>query len=297
MIRELNDNEIRALHYELLLKDILAMAERLPPFPDIVWKVVPLIRKMAPAKEIERIIKYDQTITARIIALCQSAYYARRHAVSSLQDAIVILGDQRLVQVIMMACAARYFHGRASKYDPSERELWQHSVETALMAEMIARHISHQKILTVYTASLLHDIGKTVLDLYAKIYLGSSLSQVREPGVQFIEAERRAYGIDHQELGEIITRRWRFPQEVVVAIGHHHCPEKARTDRTIAEIVYAADRIVTDLKRDDRTTEPFEPEKDAIFLKLGVTSHHADDFGAKLAEAMEGIVQFLTAPV
>jgi len=103
MIRELNEHEIRALHYELLLKDILAMAERLPPFSDVVWKVMPLIRKMAPIKEIEAVIKYDQAIAARVLALSQSSFYGRRSKVSSLQDAIRVLGEHKLVQVIMTA--------------------------------------------------------------------------------------------------------------------------------------------------------------------------------------------------
>jgi len=41
-----HDMEIR--RYELLLEDILATAEKLPPFPDIIWKVMPLIQRMAP---------------------------------------------------------------------------------------------------------------------------------------------------------------------------------------------------------------------------------------------------------
>jgi putative nucleotidyltransferase with HDIG domain len=294
MIRELNEHEIRALHYELLLKDILAMAERLPPFSDVVWKVMPLIRKMAPIKEIEAVIKYDQAIAARVLALSQSSFYGRRSKVSSLQDAIRVLGEHKLVQVIMTACAARYFQGKKPKQDPDERQLWEHSVAAALMGEMVARHLRHPKVLTVYTAALLHDIGKTVLSLYAKIYLGTSLSKMRLEGMELIESERRALGIDHQELGEIIARRWHFPTDVIVAIGHHHCPQKARSDQFTAAIVYAANKMVTSMHLGDESDEPLEPSEDLVFKRLGLTPGIVENLKETLSEGIAEVIHFLT---
>ncbi len=67
MVRELSGHEIDALHYEQLVKEIISAAERLPPFPDIAWKIVSLVRSMAPVKEIEALIAYDQAIAAKIL--------------------------------------------------------------------------------------------------------------------------------------------------------------------------------------------------------------------------------------
>jgi HD-like signal output (HDOD) protein len=75
MLKPPSKHDIEIRRYELLLEDILATAEGLPPFPDIIWKVMPLLQKMAPVSEIEAVIKYDQAITARVLALSQSAYY------------------------------------------------------------------------------------------------------------------------------------------------------------------------------------------------------------------------------
>src|SRR5208283_2505218 len=115
MIRELSEHEIDALNYELLVKDIVAAAEKLPPFPDIAWKTISLVKSMAPVKEIEDIIKYDQAITAKILRLGNSAYYGRRYDVNSLNDAILLIGNKRLIQVVMAACAIRYFGNGRSK--------------------------------------------------------------------------------------------------------------------------------------------------------------------------------------
>jgi len=97
MIRELSNNEVKALHYELVMKDIIAAAEKLPPFPDIAWKVTSLIKREAPMTDIEDVIKYDQVIAARILRLAQTAYYGRRSEIRSLKDAILLLGNKRLL--------------------------------------------------------------------------------------------------------------------------------------------------------------------------------------------------------
>lgn len=293
MVQELNAYELKALNYELLLKDILTAAEKLSPFPDVAWKVLGLIRKMASVKEIEAVIKFDPTIAARVLSLSQSAYYQRLRKVTSLQEAIMVLGNQKLVEVILAACAVHYFRGQISGYRLNEQALWRHSVAVAIMAEKLAQEFRKKKVLTAYTAGLLHDIGKTVLDLYAKIYLHVDLSQIRKGGVQFIEVERRALGIDHQELGQIIARRWQFPVEVTVAIGNHHFPQKAKTDQDMAAIVYAADRMVNAMEGDEGCRDVLDAASDPVFKAMGIDAQRVERFQAELTEALEGIVTFL----
>lgn len=293
MIRQMNNNEVSALRYELLLKDILATAEKLPPFPDVVWKVMGLIKKTAPVSEIEAVIKYDPVIASRILALSQSAFYGRRFEVSSLKDAILVLGDQKLMQVLMTACTMRYFQGNKGRADSSERQLWEHSVATAIMGELVSRVLKQNKLLTTFTAGLLHDIGKIVLDLYAKLYLGTSLQEINQKGMQPISAERRALGIDHQELGKLIARRWRFPEETIAAIGHHHSPGSAPTGQDVATTIYVANRIVATTEGRIEATEPFDPKRDAVFTKLGITSGIIEALQVKLSESLGGVKELL----
>ncbi len=291
MIREMSGYEVKALHYELLLKDILTAAEKLPPFPDVVWKVMSLIRKMAPVKQIEEVIQYDPIIAARILRLSQSAHYSRRHKVASLKDAILVLGNQKLVQVVMAACTCQYFQTKVSGYDVDERELWRHSVATAFMGEILSRQMKSKRGLTIYTACLLHDIGKIVLDLYARMYLQIDLAPIRHSGVQFIEAERRALGIDHQELGKIIARRWQFPREVATGIQFHHTPDRAESDREIARLVYAANQLVMAMQ--DGGADPSELHKDPVFQRMGLTEDLVRKFQDSLFRSMEGVELYL----
>ncbi len=287
-------NEVKALHYELLLKDILASAEKLPPFPDVVWKVMSLLKKTAPVQEIEQVIQYDPVITARVLMLSQSAFYGRKSRVSSLREAIFVLGNQKLMQVVLTCCASRFFQRRANGSDKDERELWYHSVASAVTGETLARQLKHKKILTIYTACLLHDIGKTVLNQYAKVYLHLRVTNPKLDGKGLVSAERKTLGIDHQELGELIARRWQFPKEVVEAIGHHHNPLAVRNDTELAMFTYVADRIVNDMDKDYAETNPLRPEEDQVFAHWKLNAEDVEKLQNKIVDAMEGIQHFLS---
>ena len=288
MIRELSSHEIDALHYELLVKDIVVAAEKLPPFPDIAWKIISLVKAMAPIKEIEELIGYDQVISARVLQLGNSVYYGRQYDVHSLKDAILLLGNKRLIQVVIAACAIRYYEAGSSQDD---RELWEHSVTTALTSEIVARRIHFDGILTLYTAALLHDIGNTILNLYSRIYLQSSLREIKGES-DAVRAERRALGIDHQELGGIIARNWKFPPEIAAAIEHHHNPEKAGRYEEITSLVHLADLLARSFekKNDKQQNKGIDLESDPIFKKFNITRKMADEFQNELETGMAGVM-------
>jgi putative nucleotidyltransferase with HDIG domain len=290
MIRELSEHEIDALHYELLVKDIIATAEKLPPFPDIAWKVSHLARTMAPVQEIEEIVKYDQAITAKILRLGNSAYYGRQYEIRSVKDAILLLGSKRLIQAVLTACASRYFSGPNSGED---RVLWEHSVTSALLSEIVARRFDRVGALALYTAALLHDIGSTIVSVYFKVY--RQLHLRRSWGeCDTVSAERRTLGIDHQELGGIITRNWKFPSEISAAIEHHHNPEKAGLYSEITSLVYLADRMAESFEESAKPeSKKIDPEADPIFKKLGITQKMILDFKSELGTGVKGILETL----
>ncbi len=278
------------------LEEILKAADSLPPFPDVVWKVMPLIQRMAPVEEIEAVIKFDQATTARILSLSRSPAFARRQSsVHSLQDAIMALGQQQLVQVVLTACSARYFEGEIKGYDLREGELWKHAVATALMAQLVARNLNFKKTFTVYTAALLHDIGKNTLNFYLENYFDAVLGMVRDKGIRFIDAEREILGIDHQQLGGMIAQRWRFPPDVISAISCHHNPTSASEHRDIASIVYVANRMVSAIGIGCGVDGFLQPNEDDVFLDLGITAKMVDKFLVDILDAVEETTQFLSS--
>ncbi|MGQ9669810.1 MAG: HDOD domain-containing protein [Desulfosoma sp.] len=276
------------------LDEILRAVDRLPPFPKVVTRVIPLLRAMAPINEIEAVIRYDQAITARVLSIARSPFFARRYKIRSLRDAIIFLGQRQIVEIILMACSAHYFRGQLRSYDLREGELWAHSVATALLSQIIAEDLQRQRALTIYTAGLLHDIGKTVLDRQVPDYFDTIYLLVRERQITFLEAEREVIGINHQDLGALIAHRWNFPSEVQVGIRFHHSPLDAKHHQDVAAILYAANRIVHSIGIGVSAGDFLQPDADEVLQKLGITQDRMDAYFLKVIEAMEDARSFLT---
>ncbi len=277
-----------------LLEEIMQAADRLPPFPQVVTKVMPLIRSMASVSEIEAVIRLDPIIASRVLAMSQSTLFSRRTRIESLKEAIVSLGTRQLVTVILTACASKYFTAHALGYDLQEGELWEHAVGTAILADRVAQEIDSPSRYVAYTGGLLHDIGKTILSFYVEDYLDGIYYLVHEEKLSFLDAERRVLGIDHQQLGALIAHRWNFPPPVITAIGCHHTPQKAREHGQVAAIVYAANRMVSAVGVGCGVDGFLQPNGDRVFLDLNLTSAMIERFMADVVMALDETQQFLS---
>lgn len=277
------------------LDEILRVAEQLPPFPDVVQKVMPLLERMAPVEEIEAVIQYDQVIAAKVLALARSPHYTRTQPARSLKEAIVSLGQRALVEVILAACSARFQDHAVQGYDLRDGELWEHAVGTAIMADRIAETIGSAERLTAYTAGLLHDIGKTVLNHYVDHYLDRIIQTIKKQKESFLEAERDILGIDHQELGGLIATRWNFPPSVVSGIAHHHSPQESTANGQVAAVVYAANRMVASMGIGAGVDGFLNPNQDHVFETLGLDVRTTEKLMADVFVALEETKKFLSA--
>jgi len=275
------------------LDSIIQAVDNLPPFPKVVSKVIPLLRNFAPVEEIESVIKYDQAITARVLAISRSPYYARRYKIRSLKDAIIVLGQRQLIEIILMSSAAHFLRGKAEGYDLREGELWEHSVAASILSQSIAETIGRKRALTIYTAGLLHDVGKVVLNQQVADYMDSIYMLIKEKGISFLEAEEEIIGVNHQVLGSLMARRWRFPKEVEVGIRYHHSPFDASVHQDIAAIVYAANRIVSSVGIGTSAIDFLQPGHDEVFARLKITQAMIDRFMVEILEAMEATRKFI----
>lgn len=278
------------------LDEILHVAEKLPPFPDVVQKVMPLLERMAPVEDIEAVIQYDQVIAAKVLALARSPHYTRAQPAKSLKEAIISLGQKALVEVILAACSARFQDQAIQGYDLREGELWEHAVGTAIMADRIAERLGHTDRLTVYTAGLLHDIGKTVLNHYVDRYFDRVIIKkaIKSQDQSFLDVEREILGIDHQELGGLIARRWNFPPGVVAGITHHHSPQDAEENRPVASIVYAANRMLAAMGIGTGVDGFLNPNQDQVFITLKLDERSIEKLMADVFVALDETKKFLS---
>lgn len=260
------------------LEQILSRVKALPPFPQAALRVLQLVGQEAPMKEIARVVELDEALTAEVLKICNSPFFGLRRKVSSVQEAVVYLGEKYLVEIVTRAASKRYYDSKHEGYDLQRGELWRHAVACALASEVLQERLGERPNPTLFTASLLHDIGKVVLSSFVAEAMEEVLRKVQE-GKPFIEAEREVLGIDHAALGGAITERWNFPGEIVDAILHHHDPEGAK--HPYAAKVHLADVLCSTLGIGTGMDELRERANGKVLKDLGLSSR---DFMGMLSE-------------
>lgn len=223
---------------------ILKSIEKLPPFPKLATMALAAMEDSESSlDQVVAIIEYDQAITANVLRICNSAYYGLNRKVHSLRQAMVLLGNAQIKEIILAGTVVRFFRSYNKGYALARGELWKHAVGAAVIARIICRHVRKAEPPSLFTAALLHDVGKVVLNFFVDGYFDRIITLVNEKDYSFLEAEAEILGINHAELGARIAESWSFPEDIVCAIRLHHNPEKDNSDSQILPIVYLANII------------------------------------------------------
>jgi len=229
-----------------LMEEIIVAVDDMPPFPQVVQRAMQALAD--PEYEVVGlvdILKVDQAITANILKLCNSAYFGLPRKVSSLKEAVVYLGANQLRQLLLSGAASKIFEKPNAGYAVFADELWRHALATAVMAQVL-RQYRRIKIdeNTLFTAALLHDVGKVVLSNFVADKYRDIENMVESGKSSFQEAEREVLGFDHAEIGGKIAEKWEFPESIITAIAFHHEPGRsAREFRVLSELVALSNNL------------------------------------------------------
>jgi putative nucleotidyltransferase with HDIG domain len=216
---------------------------RLPAFPATVHKVTSLINNPdSSLSELVDVIRLDQAITANILRMCNSAYFGLRHKVDNVHDAIMYLGKQNVVRAVLAAGTSRFFKDTPG-YEAEAKDLWEHAVGSALMSQILAKKILKREDQQLFTAALLHDIGKIILGEFVSEKYHEIKNGMSARSCSFLEAEEEVLGLNHAGIGGTITAAWNFPQEIQQAIAYHHRPDRhPSTSSPMPWLIHLADQ-------------------------------------------------------
>jgi putative nucleotidyltransferase with HDIG domain len=214
----------------------------LKPIPYVVNKIMAIIRDPdSSMAQLAQVISYDAMVTANLLKAANSAHYGRAQKFDSIHQAIVFLGMDEVVDLVLMTCSAENLKRPQQGYGLTAGELWRYSLASALMARKLAAAKKIPDLHLIFTAALLKDIGKVVLEQYVADSYAKIQALVATGRWSFWEAEKAVLGIDHAELGALVAQIWRFSPEMIDIIGHHHCPKQARLAHSQTAVVHTSD--------------------------------------------------------
>jgi len=228
-----------------LRDELLARAESGKVLPTLNSVITELLRvvtdRNSSFNQIFNIVKYDQSISAKIISIANSAYYARGFKVLNLERAMIVVGLEEIQSIVV--CLA-FLKEILSQWKLSQRDLatiWKHSLNVAFAARILSAKTLAEDPEKAFTVSILHDLGKIIFytfgEPYQKIVFGA-----RKTGRDLCSLEQETFGIDHQEVGYFMAVKWRFPEEFCTVIrGHHGRPEGSDG---LLDVVRVADAFI-----------------------------------------------------
>ncbi len=226
--------------------DVQQAIETIRPIPQVALKVLRIIEEGAyDIGKVAEEVKKDQVISARTIQLCNSAMFTKRHDVVSLDHSLVFLGQERFIKLVISAAVQSYYSQSGNGYSLCKGGLYHHAIGTAMIAEKIAGKTETTVPGVAYTAGLLHDIGKVVLDQYISGAYPMLYREFQDRQSEIVDVENRILGMDHTRVGEILAKKWSLPASLANAIRFHHRPEEDKDNDPLTTIVYLADLLMS----------------------------------------------------
>lgn len=228
------------INFQEMAKEI----KNLTPIPAVTMSLLRVVDD--PNKtmdDVTNIIQYDPAITADVIRSANSAYFGLKYPAETISDAATMLGTDRLVELVLLKVASKIIQGPLGGYGMHEGALWQHSVSSAIIAKQLAVQLELSHSCSIFTAALLKDIGKTVMDKYVKNAYEKIYNLVISENFSFMEAEKKVIGVDHAEVGGMMAQIWKFSPKMVMIINNHHLSREDMVQDKDTIIVYIADCI------------------------------------------------------
>lgn len=227
------------------LKDrILRTLKELPAMPQVVLEAREIMgNEDSGIEDVIKVLETDQAITTKILKAANSAYYGRIGKIATIQQASVVLGFKTIAELITLASSSSLLDRVLRGYGLGADALWRHSLSVAIGSRIIADRKRPDLAETSFSAGLIHDAGKLVLDQYVMEKKGEFEEIMNHGQVSFMEAEEHIFGFNHAEIGFDVCNHWKIPEDISIAVKHHHAPSRSNYN-AVAYVVYLADAIV-----------------------------------------------------
>ena len=229
---------------DITIESLLQQDSDLSSLPEIFIRVSNLLDdENSSTLQIGQVVETDPSLTTRILKMVNSAYYGFPHTVSSISQAISILGRDRLRQILIGAVLGGVFGNMKNSVFRME-DYWYHSVKTAILSRLLCKQSDlAEESDSLFTAGLLHQIGRLIL-VQKLPELAQEIQQaVETEGEDIYQAEKRILGFDHCEVGAAFIEHWGLPELLVEIARYHMNPSAAQEFQGEVRLVNLAKKI------------------------------------------------------
>jgi putative nucleotidyltransferase with HDIG domain len=191
-------------------------------------------------RQLGDLISSGPSFSSEVLAISNSALYAPRSPVTSILQAIAVLGLDRL-KGVCLTVGVRAYLGKSLNH-LWLRAIWRHSLACALIAEQLAQAGSMNKN-TAYTAGVLHDMGRLALVVInPEAYNALLMTHSGSPS-SILPREGDLFGFDHCDAGRHLVMDWKLPTDFEAIVSDHHAPRQKHGSWNLAASINVSCRI------------------------------------------------------
>jgi len=253
------------------IQDVIASDPALVSLPDVFARICEVLNNpVSTAQEAAQVIGMDQSLSARLLRLVNSAFYGFPTKVDTLSRAVTIVGSRQLTTLALGISVVSMFRDLPPGLT-DVKSVWKHSVACGLAASALAgcAACAPESGERLFVAGLLHDVGRLVMYRNLPGFSAEALRMARRDKALVRTAELRVFGFDHAALGQALLAEWRFPESLALAVGHHHGPGRQGWLPDTA-IVHVADVVVNAMRMGSSGEYYVPPLSPDAFALLGV---------------------------
>jgi putative nucleotidyltransferase with HDIG domain len=214
--------------------------KELPSPPMVIQRLQAIfVKNEITGREIAQIVETDQGFTARVLRLVNSPFYGFARKIVSVEEAISMLGFNSIKQLILATSMMNAFKNQ--QYAINMRKFWLHSLAVGVIAKHLLYNRNSDTQNEAFLCGLLHDVGRLIFSKMDPMKFTAFYFDMKS--VTNIENETKFFGIDHQKLGELLAKKWNFPESIATVIANHHTPLEAKGHNLLVSAVNIADIV------------------------------------------------------
>jgi len=172
--------------------------------------------------DLSQLIETEPALAAKMIRNVNSAAFALSHKITSIKRAVNILGFSSVRQLAINQLFYNKLINHKAKNEFDQLFFWQHCLFVASLSRAIATGLKHKDPDLIYSAGLMHDIGKIVLETHGKVSYSDFVFACKNDEQSTIIGERDFFGLNHAEMGFVFCQQWDIPEQISAIVYCHH---------------------------------------------------------------------------
>ena len=241
-------------------------------------------------KDFDAIISADPALTARLLKVANSSFYALDTKVETISHALGIVGVKPLIEMALSTVVVQKFKGLSQEVLDIQA-FWKHNIACGLASRAIAQSLGAGNLESYYTTGMLHDIGFLIICQGNPKKAREIVSRCKLEGLPQVQVEEQVFGFSHARVGALIFKEWGLSPSLIEAVRYHHAPTQAENFPLETAILHVADFLVDNMKYSVGDNYTIPSLDTSVVSMTGVTRESLDyirqAINTQMAETLE----------